>query len=660
MITLGKEQPLGLEVQEVFNPSTVQMMLNAQQNYVNAMRDDYLRGVKRLDDFQKEYGDFYSPIDKDNENWYNMTQKPINDLIKKYGPDIIRSQEGRAMIESVIRNTDYGSLSKLKASAQYGTPYLKMLGELRAKGLYDKDFQHWVNQRNGVQDFENWDTLRDGVFQKTSPDIYADMNQLTTKWYDNSQPLYKGMKNGSRVYSLDFNDLKNIAQTHAEGFVETPRGAYELQKIQKSLIKQNPNMSQDELTAKSYDALNDMVARSNLEWLRPEKYEADPFALQAYKASLDEAATIRAERRAAQRQQMQLQQGQQTGPYQYNTRFNFNSNQNFVDKTLNGQNQIKSMLKIQQYWINRLANAKTPAEKKYAKDHLNWWKGSETWDMKKLVKNGIITIDQNGVITPTTRFTNAYQYSNSTDMNINPKAGNYSQQLTQAAKQLYSVFQQPVSGVNKTEHDTWGSVLMGSTELHDMPGTSNKYKMTALNSKGLRYAPIRQANVTGTKVYRYNNIQRQFDRWLRSDGSGNGYLVNTNLSTAQIPKSNRAGMSVDVQGNISITNEQFKRFCAKHGYTDLRDTAAKLGLGVYDYTTKNSKTSNASKEEKGRHTRNEKYVNTYYTIPMIRTVNNNGGFFWRDFNTVMNDKEYGANNAYKESVNAEAASLMDR
>lgn len=660
MITLGKEQPLGLEVQEVFNPSTVQMMLNAQQNYVNAMRDDYLRGVKRLDDFQKEYGDFYSPINKDNENWYNITQKPINDLIKKYGPDMIRSQEGRAMIESVIRNTNYGALSKLKASAQSGTPYLKMLGELKAKGLYNSDFQHWINQKNGVQDFENWDTLKDGVFQKTSPDIYADMNQLTTKWYDNSQPLYKGMKNGSRVYALDFNDLKNIAQTHAEGFVETPRGAYELQKIQKALIQQNPNISQDELIAKSYDALNDMVARSNVEWLRPEKYEADPFALQAYKSSLDEAATIRAERRAVQRQKEQLQQGQQTGPYQYNIRFNFNANQNFVDKTLNGQNQVKSMLKIQQYWANKYANAKTPAEKKYAKDHLNWWKGSETWDTKKLVKNGIITIDQNGVITPTTRFTNAYLYSNSTNTNINPKSGNYSQQLTQAAKQLYSTFQQPVSGVNKTEHDTWGSVLMGSTELHDMPGTSNKYKMTSLNSKGLRYAPIRQANVTGTKVYRYDNIYRQFDRWLRSDGSGNGYLVNTNLSTAQIPKSNRAGMSVDVQGNISITNEQFKRFCAKYGYTDLRDTAAKLGLGVYDYTTKNSKTSNASKEEKGRRTHNEKYVNTYYTIPMIRTVNNNGGFFWRDFNTVMNDKEYGANNAYKESVNAEAASLMDR
>ena len=45
---------------------------------------------------------------------------------------------------------------------------------------------------------------------------------------------------------------------------------------------------------------------------------------------------------------------------------------------------------------------------------------------------------------------------------------------------------------------------------------------------------------------------------------------------------------------------------------------------------------------------------------MIRTINNNGGFFWRDMNTRINNKEYGSAKAYAEEPNAEAASVMAR
>nr|DAN22327.1 MAG TPA_asm: hypothetical protein [Bacteriophage sp.] len=55
---------------------------------------------------------------------------------------------------------------------------------------------------------------------------------------------------------------------------------------------------------------------------------------------------------------------------------------------------------------------------------------------------------------------------------------------------------------------------------------------------------------------------------------------------------------------------------------------------------------------------NNKYLDSYYTIPMIRTVSNNRGFFWRDMNTRLNNKEYGSAKAYAEEPNAEAASVM--
>lgn len=290
MILLGKEQPIGLETQEVFNPTTVNMVLQAQQNYINAMRDDYLRSQEEMKEFKKQYGDFYSPLSKDNLNWYNITQKPIQDLMKIMGPDMLRSQEGRAMISQVLNNVDYGALAKLKASAQDALSYQKALGDLTAKGLYSKDFQHWVNQQKGINDFENWDTLNDGVFAQTSPDIYQDLNAVTSKWYDNAEPLYKGMENGNRVYSLDMGDLKNIAQTNAQGFINTPRGAYEFDQIKRQLRNADPYISETDLTNKAYDVLNDRVANANIERLRAKKYEADDFALAKYKNDLEIAA----------------------------------------------------------------------------------------------------------------------------------------------------------------------------------------------------------------------------------------------------------------------------------------------------------------------------------------------------------------------------------
>nr|DAH00529.1 MAG TPA: hypothetical protein [Crassvirales sp.] len=217
------------------------------------------------------------------------------------------------------------------------------------------------------------------------------------------------------------------------------------------------------------------------------------------------------------------------------------------------------------------------------------------------------------------------------------------------AKSTYSVFQNRIQPSNKAEHSMWSDIMAGDTELRSMPGTSNKYRMLGLNDPTLRYAPIRQANVTGTQMFRYNSLQRRFDRWLRSSGSGNGYLVNKDINVAYIPKKQRDGMMTDISGNISITGRQFKQFCNKFNIktdAEIRNAAIQLGLGIYEYQT-NDKDKNKNR-----------IYNTYYTIPMIRTMSNDGGFGWRDINTRMNQEEFGKGNAYAEEINSEAASLQ--
>lgn len=647
MDILGKEQPIVYQIDDVFDPRMAQMVYNAQQNYVNALREDYLQTQKDLKDFRKEYGDFYSPFAKDNENWDRLTNGAIREVMDKYGPDMLRSIEGRAQIQKAINSIPYGELQKLRASVQPAMQFLKNKGILDSKGLYSKDFQDWINKQAGITNFEDWDTLKNGVWTKESPDTFDSLNTVTHGWYDQRQALYKGMKNGSRVYSYDFNDLKNTAKANAQGFINTPRGAYEFMNIKEQLKHANPNMSEKDLQNKAFDILDDRIAQANIEMLLPEKYEADPYALARYKADLDDRNAKRAAARAADNQQ----RNGQGGILQYSTRFGYNANQSFVDRTLNGANLSKSMLKIQHYWINKANKAKTRKEKNEALAHVKWWKGSENWSPEQLVKNGIINIDSNGIVTPTDRFTNAFMYSNSTNTNYDKTKGGYSQQLMRNAKSTYSVFQNRIQPSNKAEHSMWSDIMAGDSELRNMPGTSNKYRMLRLNDPTLRYAPIRQANVTGSQMFKYNSLQRRFDRWLRSNGSGNGYLVNKNIDVAYIPKKQRNGMMTDISGNISITGRQFKQFCNKFNITtdkEIRDAAVQLGLGVYEYQ------SNDKDKNKNR------IHNTYYTIPMIRTMSNDGGFGWRDINTRMNQEEFGKGNAYAEEINSEAASLQQR
>lgn len=665
MNILGQEQPVIYKMDDMFDPATAQMFLAAQQNYANAVRQDYMQAAQDLKEYNTKYGDFYSPYSKDNLNWDRLVNEPIRKLMQNYSPDMIRSQEGRSMIAQVIASIPGGDLAKLRASALQGINALKVKAELEAKGLYSQDYQDFLDKQAGRTSFKDWDTLKDGVYNSTfSP--FQGLGEVTDYIYKGRQPLYKGMKNGQRRYAYDYNDLLNAAQSNAQDFIKTPRGAFEWEIAQRQAAQQNPTASPEQLQKAAYDILDRRIANANMRYLSPDKYEVDPFALARYQSSL----RIGEQREAARLQAANNMPNNDI--LQYSDRKRYDINQSYIDKTLGGINRVKSLLGIQQYWNNRLAKAtnlvnqlknSTNAKKRkealneynYAKAHANWWKGSENWGPKELVKNGIISFDRNGSAVPTSRFTNAFAYSNSTD-NIR-KGDNKS--LMNHAKNYYGMYQTNISGANTYELDAWKDVMAQSNDLVSIPGSGNKYRAVQLNGSGLRYAPIRQINMSGTRMLKYNSIQRKFDRWLRSGGAGNGYLVLPQLKIAELGKGYRQGSQIDIQGNISITSDQFKKFCDHNGITNYTKAAVELGLGVYNGRTAITLSSDDVNNDAIRSNDN-KYVDSYYTIPMIRTINNNGGFFWRDMNTRINNKEYGSAKAYAEEPNAEAASVMVR
>lgn len=190
MVFLGLEKPVPYSGMSIFDPTMANMVLNAQNNYIQAMKDDYLRGREDLKEFNKNFGDFFSPIQKDME-WYDQnvtgaTRDLINNLYAQ-GIDPLRSVEGRAAISRWVNNMPTGKINQLKQSAATANEYLKNKAALEAKGLWNPALERQI--LNG-RSLEDWDTARDGMWQRTSPAEYKDLNQFTTHIFDALKDSY--------------------------------------------------------------------------------------------------------------------------------------------------------------------------------------------------------------------------------------------------------------------------------------------------------------------------------------------------------------------------------------------------------------------------------------------------------------------------------------
>lgn len=284
MNTLGQEQPVVYSMDEIFNPTTMNMVLQAQQNYVNAMREDYMQGVKDMKDFAKQYGDFYSPFAKDNANWDRLTNGVIREAMSKYGPDMLRSPEGRAEIQRIIASVPYGELAQLKMGAEAGKQYLKNRAELQARRKYNKDYENYQLQQLGLPDFEHYDTLNNGIWTRTSPEEYKTLTELTDPIYEGMKASDKGNKGGYRYKGIDENDLLNIAKDRAQYLKNDPLGGYYYNVVKDRVRNNNPNLTKDQLNALADQEFMKDVAHSQAKRKYNEK-ETDEFALTRFRTN---------------------------------------------------------------------------------------------------------------------------------------------------------------------------------------------------------------------------------------------------------------------------------------------------------------------------------------------------------------------------------------
>lgn len=269
----GQEQAAIYPVADLYDTGVMNM-------YINAIRGEYERGIKQQEEFISKYGDFISPFQKDVENWDRLTMDPFIEAynyLEKNGIDPIRSQEGRAVMSNIMRKVPREKLSQLRQSAAAGQEYLKNLGELQAKGLYNSDFEQFLL---GGRRFADQDTLSQGMWSRTSPTEFKGLRTLTDPWFKNRTAKYKYTKNGYDYFGYDTKDMQQTADTQIDAFLASDYGKFFYDRALKvAQQSRQPGESDAQVSQRAKDILVDDIVDANADYLMHNR-EVNPIYLE--------------------------------------------------------------------------------------------------------------------------------------------------------------------------------------------------------------------------------------------------------------------------------------------------------------------------------------------------------------------------------------------
>ena len=180
MTFYGLERPVDYGRQQIFDPTTANMVLQAQAAYAAAVEREYLRNLEEMKDFDTKYGDFMTPIAAD-QAWYdkNVTGA-LKDKVNwfyEHGIDPLRNREARAELYRFTRNLPYGEIAFKKQRAENAKLYYKNMAALNAAGKYDRDFSMSLGE-----DPSQWANDFAGV---TSPTQFQTLKEATADWFNN-------------------------------------------------------------------------------------------------------------------------------------------------------------------------------------------------------------------------------------------------------------------------------------------------------------------------------------------------------------------------------------------------------------------------------------------------------------------------------------------
>ena len=129
-----------------------------------------------------KWSEFRSPSAVDTKKWYDLTVGAGQDIVNKLAanPDLIKTAEGRSLIQSFINTRPYNELSQLQQSREGLLQRQKVNQQLMLSGKYNPMW-HDV-------DFTNYNTLDSKVFNDVAPLAYKSEVDLVKPYVDNLKP----------------------------------------------------------------------------------------------------------------------------------------------------------------------------------------------------------------------------------------------------------------------------------------------------------------------------------------------------------------------------------------------------------------------------------------------------------------------------------------
>lgn len=707
MIFLGLEKPVEYQSQSVFNPATAQMVLNANRDYINALYQDYRQAIADMKEFNKEYGEFLSPVYSDME-WYdkNVTGRLKNFINNLYsqGIDPLRSVEGRSAVARELAKMPIQQIAEKRRSAKSAEEYIKNRDALKAAGMWDEDYERSML---GGQLLEEWDGSL-GPWKATSASPYMDYEKKYGHLFDKMDYEYDPEESkkhpGMMVMTKNKSRMHDILSASRPDLVNDSQYKYDLARIKAA----NPEFTDEQATS----ALENEIVNRN--YKGGMHMQEDPYAMARFKANL-------VMQQLKEKTRQQEQKPVEPGPRTFMERVRDNIIARQEQKPI-----LNSFGEIANYW-NEMAkkeeasnspvlsrelipgtqqsipfgtfgtsstyntfgqympklgfpsggeynytydNSKNNNYKYYISERDRWTKMAQTGDYivsdrdKSKTAEKIRKIQSKPYDKRTQeelQFVSDYAQSEYTKMmskvNSNAPAHLGKKGQTPGTTTYKDLMQRShawwqnneATGLSNNAKQVFSNYFYGINDKSKDLGELNTAKRVSLSDGSYHYAPITQSMYAGPGRFKYNSIFSKFDRWI----TNRQHLFRAgdvnNVRFAELPNA-RGGRDATILAYPQATRDQIMEFYEKHGgrYNNVGEMVKDLGLIPHDETL-------STKDlDSGKYNQT-----TYFSIPVMKTGSNFGGQLYRDFNTESNKLDYGEGSAFKMAVDDENQSLMD-
>lgn len=275
----GGDTMLAMPIMSLYDKDIMRMS-------IAAAKDMYDRAEQRIRDFNKEYGDFYSPIQNDMD-WYakNVTGRIKDEINNIYanGGDPLRNPEDRARVQRLIYSMPTDKIANLRQSAEVANRYLATFDDdtnPELEKFLGRDLNQWStlgDKENGIKPNGIWKFSRASKYQ-TIDDLIEPIVKNVDYTYD--EAMTKSHNDGNDYYSITRDRLMQAINDNMADILATPSGAFHWQQAKNMAAAQGG----DETMARQ---IFDNMIGNRLSDHERIKFEANPFKLDDYRTQND-------------------------------------------------------------------------------------------------------------------------------------------------------------------------------------------------------------------------------------------------------------------------------------------------------------------------------------------------------------------------------------